>query len=326
MAGRPGRVVTYIPGDTVTSSLHDQIATRIRQIDVTHLQRHVETLAGFGPRSVDDPQAVARARDFLEDELTLYGYEVQREPFGVQPHEVNLLASTVAREQPEAVVELGAHYDTVRGSPGADDNASAVAGLLEIARVLSDVACRRTIRFCLFGGEESGLRGSRAHVEAIAGNARQHVEGIVVFEMIGYRTRQPGSQRTPLRIPWLLSPPRTGDFICAVGNYRSRHLAARFQQAARRYVPQLPVFAVKFWGGVLKDGARSDHRPYWHQKRRGIMITDTANFRNPHYHQPSDLPETLDYQFAGQVAQATMAMLIEWAELIPDQGPGNVLP
>ncbi|MDH3640281.1 MAG: M28 family peptidase, partial [Gammaproteobacteria bacterium] len=145
------------------SNLSNEIVQCIQRIDETCVQRHVETLAGFGPRSIDDPLAVARTLDYLHSELASYGYDVSREPFGDQPHEVNLLASVVGHERPEAVIELGAHYDTVRGSPGADDNASAVAGVLEIARVLCDLVCRRTVRFCLFGAEESGLRGSHAH-------------------------------------------------------------------------------------------------------------------------------------------------------------------
>ena len=295
------------------SSIHDQIAERILQIDEVIVQRHVETLVGFGPRSVDDPAAVRRTLNYLQSELAGYGYDVRRESFDEQPHDVNLLAQVAGCEQPESVIELGAHYDTVPGSAGADDNASAVAGLLEIARMYSDLACGRTVRFCLFGAEESGLRGSHAHVDAIKRNENERVEGILVFEMIGYRTRQPRTQRTPIRIPLILSPPRVGDFICVVSNFRSRSLAARLHQAARRYVPDLRLFVVKRLGGVVKDGARSDHRPYWNDRRRGIMITDTANFRNPHYHKPSDLPETLDYEFIVQVTRATAAMLLEWS-------------
>ncbi|HUS39376.1 MAG: M20/M25/M40 family metallo-hydrolase [Pirellulales bacterium] len=295
------------------SSIHDQIAKQIGEIEQGRIRRHVETLAGFGPRSVDDPATVQKTLAYLEDQLVTFGYAVSREPFGAEPYEFNLLASTVGKELPNSIVELGGHYDTVRGSPGADDNGSAVAGVLEIARVLRASSCRRTIRFCLFGAEESGLRGSRAHVDAICNNSNEEVDGIVVFEMIGFRTDEPNSQSTPIRIPIILSPPRVGNFVCVVSNFRSRRVAARFQNAARRYVPDLPLFVVKRLGGVLKDGARSDHRPYWDSKRRGIMLSDTANFRNPHYHQPTDLPDTLDYSFAVQIARATAAMLIEWA-------------
>ncbi len=118
------------------SSIHDQIAKQIGEIEQGRIRRHVETLAGFGPRSVDDPATVQKTLAYLEDQLVTFGYAVSREPFGAEPYEFNLLASTVGKELPNSIVELGGHYDTVRGSPGADDNGSAVAGVLEIARVL----------------------------------------------------------------------------------------------------------------------------------------------------------------------------------------------
>lgn len=289
------------------------IAALIVQIDEIAVRRHVEVITGIGPRSVDDPDAVFRTLDYLKSCLQEYGYRVLEESYGERPYELNLLAEVIGTGCPGKVFELAAHYDTVRGSPGADDNTSGVAGSLEIARVLAGADSNRTMRFCFFGAEESGLRGSAGHVEHINRNKTQHVEGMVVFEMIGYRTTQRGSQRTPVRIPVILNPPSVGDFICIVSNYSSRSIASRFVRAARRYVPDLKIYAVRRLGGFIKDAARSDHVPYWRDGRKGIMITDTANFRNPNYHQATDTSETLDYEFIVQVSRAAAAMMLDWA-------------
>ena len=134
--------------------------------------------------------------------------------------------------------------------------------------------------------------------------------------MIGYRSYESNSQRTPFRIPLVLWPPRTGDFITVVSDFQSSSIATRFQKAARKYVPTLRVFLVKRIGRLLRDGIRSDHSMYWQAGRRGVMITDTANFRNPNYHLPTDTPDTLDFNFVVQVAQAAAATSLEWADIV----------
>jgi Zn-dependent M28 family amino/carboxypeptidase len=128
---------------------------------------------------------------------------------------------------------VGAHYDTVEDCAGADDNGSGLVGVLALARYFSEHDLRRPLRFCFFGAEETGLRGSRAHQGHLT-RERRSFYGCVVFEMIGYRSYATGSQSTPLRIPLLLWPPRTGDFIASVTNWRSRDLSAAYRRAARR--------------------------------------------------------------------------------------------
>jgi len=164
--------------------------------------------------------------------------------------------------------------------------------------------------------EETTRGGSRSHVARIISRGDEHLAGILVFEMIGYRTYESNSQRTPVRIPLILWPPRTGDFITVVSDFRSSSIAAGFQKAAGKYVPTLRVFLVKRIGRLLRDGIRSDHSMYWEAGRKGVMITDTANFRNPNYHLPSDTPETLDFEFVAQVAQTAAATALEWAGIV----------
>ena len=291
----------------------NRIQLAAARVDSQQLRHHVETLAGFGPRSVDDRPAVRLALRYCRQTLEAAGYKVFEEPFAEAEEQVNLIATRTGTRHPQRVLEVGAHYDTVRGSPGADDNASGVAGVLELARIAAEFSPERTLRFCLFGAEEAGLAGSTAHVAQCDQQVNEQLEGILVFEMIGYRVHTANTQRTPIRIPLLLWPPRTGDFILLVSNFRSRGLAIGWQRAARRYVPELRIYPVKRIGGWFRDAARSDHVPYWRCGRRGVMITDTANFRNPHYHQPSDLPGTLDFDFAADVVRATLAAMLVWA-------------
>jgi aminopeptidase YwaD len=265
------------------------------------LRAEVEALVAIGPRPYDGPGG-RLAVEHLARRLEELGYRPRRSAFGVRASEVNLLVEIPgARAGPP--VEIGAHHDTVPGSPGADDNASGVAALLEIARALRGQVPVRPIRLCLFGREESGMGGSSHHVSTLEGDT----DGIFVLEMVGFRTRAAGSQRTPLRIPLLFSPPRTGEFIAVVANARSRALTGAFVRAARRHVPGLPVFGVRWLGGLLAAAARSDHLPYWRARRLGVMVTDTADLRNPHYHRASDTAATLDYQFLRDVTRATLA-------------------
>ena len=213
------------------------------------------------------------------------------------------------------MLEIGAHYDTVDDCPGADDNGSGVIGLLALARYFSLRQLRRPLRFCFFGAEETGLRGSHAHQEYLTREGRAFA-GCVVFEMIGYRSHASHSQETPLRVPLLLSPPRTGDFIASVTNWRSRHLATAYRHAASS-TRGPKVFPVRQWGGLLQDATRSDHASYWGAGRAAIMLTDTAEFRNPNYHRPSDTLETVDCSFVGEVAWATAVMAEAWAGRSP---------
>jgi len=222
---------------------------------------------------------------------------------------VNIIAEHSGSKAHAAILELGAHYDTVATSPGADDNASGVAAVLEVARVLSQVTMKPTVRFCFFAREEDGRDGSRYHVQQVQ-DRNESLDGAIILEMVGYATERPETQRTPARIPWLFSPPTTGNFVAVVGNLRSGGLGKRFENALTVYVPALPYFSAKRVGGFFRDALRSDHKPYWDNGYRAIMLTDTANFRNPHYHRPTDTTDTLNFDFLQQVTQATAATLL----------------
>jgi len=312
-------LIGALSGAGCTDGTHQQaIVDAVKRIDKGKLKTHVEALTQAGPRSVNDRQATDHTVRYIKSLLSGYGYQPIEEPLGSYAGEegnsvsfVNIIAEHRGTGESSPILELGAHYDTVNDSPGADDNASGVAAILEIARVLSAVETKRTLRFCFFALEEHGRDGSYSHVEQLRKRGEE-LDGAIILEMIGYATDQPDTQATPARIPLLFSPPTTGNFIAVVGNIRSGGLGNRFEHAAKHYVPALPYFSANRVGGFFKDALRSDHKPYWDNGYRAIMLTDTANFRNPHYHKASDVPDTLNFDFFHRVTQAITATLLTW--------------
>ena len=275
-------------------------------ISPERLGRHVAALTAHGPRFADLPGVPAALR-YIADELSGLGYTVRAERYGDELHEVNLLAELSGSgndndsgNDAKDPLELGAHWDSVAESPGADDNASGVAGVLEAARALRRLSQPlRTIRFCFFGGEEDGFGGSTAHVERISAGT-----GSIILEMIGYATAAPGSQRIPEPLRGLLEVSDRGDFIALIANQESAEYLDAVGSAAG---PDLEVFPLVAPTELLPTVARSDHVPYWVSGRRSLMVTDTAEYRNPHYHQASDTLDRLDLDFAARVTAAVTA-------------------
>lgn len=284
------------------------------------LLRHIEALTRSGSRHRTNPAGVTAALSYITETLESYGYQVVRVEYGAQPQNVNLIADIQAPTGQAPLVELGAHWDSVAGSPGADDNASGVAGLLEIAHELVGDASQRGVRFCFFGDEEDsdqfpqGRGGSREHVRQL-GEGTIDVEGAIVLEMIGYTDYRPGSQQFPSSSTdgeQDLDEDLPGIFIAAVGNNTSRDYIDALVTAAETLEPTLPVVPV-----VAADGdgdlARSDHSSYWDAGRKGVMLTDTANFRNPNYHTSADTVETLDLVFAAKVTRTVIGAVRQLA-------------
>jgi len=253
-------------------------------------------LAGeIGQRNLFHPPSLEAAADYVEGELAAPGLAVARQSYpvaGVTCH--NLEAELRGAERPEQIVLVGAHYDTVVGSPGADDNASGVAGLLELARALAQVPRRRSLRFVAFVNEEpphhhAGTMGSQAY----ARRCRRRGEAVVAMiclESIGFYADGRGSQRYPW--PLQLLYPGTGDFIAFVSNLASRKLLRRAARRFRRHA-SIPLVAAALPAWVTGVGW-SDHWSFWGY--RALMVTDTALYRNPAYHTPADTARRLDYE------------------------------
>jgi hypothetical protein len=276
-----------------------------------NLRRHVEALAGrIGERNVWQPEALAEAAGYIRGSLAGQGYEVEAQPFTSQGVAVeNLEVVLPGSRLPEEIVIAGAHYDSVVGSPAANDNGSGVAALLEITRLLAGADLPRTVRLVAFVNEEPPFfygteMGSRIYAERARQRGEQ-VRAMLSLETIGYYTEAPASQRYPF--PFRYFYPDTGNFVGFVGNLGSRRLVrdavAAFREAAE--FPSEGVAAPGWMTGVHW----SDHWSFWQAGYPAIMVTDTALFRYPHYHARSDTPDKLDYAGLARVTHGLAAVI-----------------
>lgn len=211
----------------------------------------------------------------------------------------NLWVDLIGTTRPEEVLIIGAHYDVVPGTPGADDNGSGVVAVLELARVLRDFPTERTIRLQFYTAEEVGLIGAERYAYKIAFPAmeqgRERFIGMVSLDMIGYFSDEPGSQRYPSQIPDFLRPRDKADFIAAVAIAPHASFHVPFMQAIAEAEPELPQFSTGILPEAIPDMRRSDHAPFWDINIPAIQLTDTSNFRYRHYHQPTDTIDKLDF-------------------------------
>ncbi|WP_437633686.1 M20/M25/M40 family metallo-hydrolase [Sorangium sp. So ce854] len=208
------------------------------------------------------------------------------------------------------MILVGAHYDSVPDTPGADDNASGIAAMLACARALARLEPAPPVGFVAWNGEEDGLLGSVEFVARHRAQGGAPIAAAHVLEMVGYASREPGSQRMPVPVP---GAPDVGDFIGLLTNQRSNHLVELAAKQAEAMVPELPVVGLKVYLGLegwLPVLHRSDHAPFWKAGIPAMLWTDTAEFRNPNYHRPTDTPETLDYSFMRRVTQLVIATVV----------------
>ncbi len=208
-------------------------------------------------------------------------------------------------QNPEApVILIGAHYDSVPDSPGADDNASSVAALLEIARMLSIQPPAGPVILVGFALEEYGFVGSQYWSDDAVKNNNQP-DGMIALEMLGYTDKRPGAQKYPPGVD-ASQYPDTGDFIAVVGNTDSMELVTSLTSGMKRTRPELEVetLVVPGNGEAIRDVRRSDHVPFWEAGIPAVMVTDTADFRSPHYHKATDTLDTLDLDFLTEVTSA----------------------
>jgi len=290
-------------------------------VSIDQIRYHIRNLEGVR-HPVSAPEALEHAADYISESLRSLGYEMaeHRFPDNNRPYR-NIIATRRGLQRPDERIVVLAHYDTVAGTPGADDNASGVAVLLEIARVLAQFKFDRTLQFIGVSLEEnkkedapcSGTRGSRA----LASHARENgwnIEGVVVLESVAYA----GDTVVQTLPPGITIPvPEAGNFVAVVGNERSRELIDSFVRAVERHHVDLPniVLAVPGNGELLPDSRRSDHASFWDEGFRAIMVTDTTNFRNPHYHRSTDTLATLNLEFATKICRATTGVVLEMARL-----------
>ncbi|MGB7413596.1 MAG: M28 family peptidase [Thermosynechococcaceae cyanobacterium] len=245
----------------------------------------------------------AFVREYIRQELTHFG-TVESHAFNWQGQTYeNLILNIRGQDKSQSPpILIGAHYDTVPGSPGADDNATGVAVLLELARFFSHTAAQHPIRLVAFDLEEYGV-GNRAYAEHLK-QQRESLRLMLSLEMLGYCTEAPGSQAYPARFLESIYPAQ-GNFIALVGNLGAIADLIKISRTIKTTVPcqWLPV---PLKGRTLPDTRRSDHAPFWDLGYRAIMVTDTANMRNPNYHTALDIYESLNLRFLTQVCQGLM--------------------
>lgn len=273
------------------------------------MREHVEMLAGtIGQRNLAHPEGYAQAERYLSSCLSSYGYQVHRQSYPVGGQScVNLWCE---RPGSAEVLVVGAHYDTLdSGTPGADDNASGCAVALELARLLRSLPGGPTVRWVLFANEEPPYFQTEAMGSYVFARACQQrgekLLGMIALESLGYYSEEPGSQHFPLGISGY---PDTGNFVAFVSDLPSAPFMERCL-AGFRAGSQVPAEGLAA-PGTIEGVLWSDH---WGFARCGfpaLMITDTAPFRNPHYHARSDTPDTLDYIKLAQVTEGIKEMLL----------------
>lgn len=281
---------------------------------VQRLQAHVYRLAEeIGERSVFKYEKLQEAKAYISAQLASFGYKLEYEDYYITDKMAsNIIAVKPGIEFPKEIVIVGAHYDTCF-NPGADDNASAVAGLLELARQLQEQQTKRTIRFIAFVNEEPPFfkteqMGSRVYSRQIK-QLNEDIKAVVILEMIGYYSQKPHSQRYPPLFGFFY--PNKANFIGVVGNFSSRWLVRQlvrgFKQKSSFPIEAVTTFA--FVPGV----DFSDHWSFWQEGYPAVMVTDTAFYRNPYYHSAADTYQTLDYENMAAVLTGLSTALLELA-------------
>src|SRR5919106_6881102 len=284
------------------------------QIVSDALRAHVEALSvDIGPRTPFTGDSLERAAAYIHSVLVDAGYAVAEQSYQYVDHRVaNVIGTTAAAVGASDFYVVGAHYDTAQTTPGADDNASAVAVMLELARRASRARLKVPVLFVAFTLEEPPAhltrdQGSRVFVRQ-SRESGHRVRGAIILEMVGYTARR---QYYPF-IPRWPGYPAEGNFIGIIGNWRSRPFGHTVLQGFRNN-RQLPVESlfVPFNGWVLPATRLSDHASFWDTGWPALMVTDTAFFRNPNYHLPSDTIDTLDFAFMVELVMSLELALRE---------------
>jgi hypothetical protein len=310
-----------LSGETGAGSAPPVEASAMIDVATTQasLREHLKALTvDIGERSVQVPRNLKKTADYIRDFYRDIGIESRLEPYDYQGIEVaNVVAEVQLAPGPKRRILIGAHYDSVAGTVGADDNASAVAVQLETARrvmaLKGKMAFDLSVAFVSFALEEppaygTAYMGSRVYAQQ-ALKRGERIDGMICLEMVGYACREPGCQSYPFPLMFF-GYPKAGDFIGIVGNFASRGLARGVGDSFRKN-PDLPVIqlTVPFNGWILPAVRLSDHASFWDAGFKAVMITDSAFFRNPHYHLASDRAETLDYGFMAELVESLVLFL-----------------
>jgi hypothetical protein len=286
------------PANTPVPSIHEGLAG----VSSKNIRSHLIALEGVRNFFMR-PDQLEQAQTYIETTLSDLGYDVTRHSFeSVGFTYENVIATRLGTRYPEKRVLVIAHFDTIATSSGADDNASGVAVMLELAKLLQPYSFENTIQFIAANQEEDNTAGSQALANLAKENGWQ-IEGVICLDQVGYagdtvkQLAPPGSEK--------MLPP-IGNFIAAIGNENSKKLVEQFAAVIQQQQIPLPYVSLTVPGnGEQNPGSRrSDHAPFWDAGYPAVMVTDTAVFRNPNSHTLSDKVDTLNLEFMVKVCQA----------------------
>ncbi len=299
-----------------------EISDMVDQVDETNLLNTLETIVGERHFNAA-PDHLDSVRSYILDAFADANLQSEGHDFEYLSTDMqNILGRKPGAKAEDITYIIDGHFDGVPGSPAADDNGSAVAGVLEALRILSQYSFEHSIRFIGFDAEELGLIGSQRYIQNGI-KPFEDIQGVLNFEMIGYYSDEPNSQELPTGFD-LLFPTASqlvaddeyrGNFLFVCANTSSNPLLTAFTTASDAYVPELRVISASLPGAgtIAPDLRRSDHARFWDANKQALMLTDAADFRNPNYHTPGDSIGTLDFQFMTNVVKATLATAAELA-------------
>ena len=280
------------------------------------LQAHVQILAGsIGERNVFRPRALQDAADYIGQTWREQGYEIIRVGYPIDDvHCANLEITRPGATRPRDILLIGAHYDSVSGSPGANDNASGVAALLEISAYCARISPASTLRFVAFVNEEPPFffrheMGSLVYAR-MARKRGDDIRLMISLETLGCYRDEPGSQHYPPLLRHFF--PSRGNFLAFVSNLRSRAALRRVVRAFHAH-SDFPVEHLSTLA-LVPGVAWSDHLSFWRQGYRALMVTDTAFYRYPYYHSPGDTPDKLGYAAFARVTAGLQRAIVSLAD------------
>ena len=284
------------------------------------INRHLQALVGERHPETS-PRALRKAAHYLATQFSKSGWATSGQLISAWGKVYRNVVAIKYPDWPGQGEELpplliGAHYDTVSGSPGADDNASGLVVLLEVASRLRARPLARPVWLVAFCLEEQDRLGSQAFASRLKAERRE-LAGAIILECVGFARSEAGTQQSPPNVP--IAVPTQGDFLAIVGNEASRSLVLQLEQEAQRHAAKLKPLSlvVPGRGEAMPHTRRSDHASFWDAGYPAVMLTDTANFRNPHYHRETDTVDTLNLEFLSNVVATVTATAIQIAGVRP---------
>lgn len=295
-------------------------------VNAARLKQNIENITGTRHyKSKNDRPHLLEVQGLLENSMKQTGGNVytQKLPFKDGYTLTNYMVRKEGASQPDEVLLIGAHYDAVVLSPGADDNASGLGSMLEAMLAITGVPLQKTVKFIGFDQEETGMHGSLAFVNKGGVKWFENVLGLINVDMIGYINTEANSQQFPPALrqlypkeyAWVEKNQFKGDFLLGIGNEKSRALLQAFTQSANKHVPELKVLTLEVPGNgqSLPELRRGDHGAFWDRNYAAIMLGDGADSRHPYYHSPGDELAILDFKHIEKTTQALVATILDLA-------------